>query len=232
MKLPEVVVTERDATMFEMKKQGLTYKQIGRALQVSEKTAYRGCKRISDKIIAQLAVDHGQEFIVDLQRIEGMIASFLPLTRGKKIPTPDGDEVEIPPNIDAANMVLKLMAQKAKMLGFDSNSGGEMNINIGSINTAVANMPVVSSSKEDDAVERSPEEEAKHLFQVLKEAGVIDDDAFKDFVESSAVVIDAEVVDEDGEPAEIDLKELEEINIEAPEFVDEYDDEDEGGWSP
>ena len=231
MKLPEVVVTERDATMFEMKKQGLTYKQISRALQVSESTAYRGCKRISDKIIQQLALDHGQEFIVDLQRIEGMIASFLPLTRGKKIQTSDGDEVEIPPNIDAANMVLKLMVQKAKMLGHEQNSGGELNINIGSINTAVANMSV-SGGKPEDEVERSPEEEAKHLFQVFKEAGVIDENAFKDLVESTATVIDAEVVEIEEETDLLDPKELEEINIEPPEFIDEYDDEDEQGWSP
>jgi len=230
LRLPESVVTERDATMFEMRKQGLTYKQIARALQVSEKTAYRGCKRTSDRIVRQLAVDHGQEFLLDLQRVDGMLASFLPLTRTKKMDTPDGGEVEIPPNIDAANMVLKLMTHRAKLLGFDQSGDNSIEINL---TQNVANMPVLSSSKEDQDSERTPEEEAKHLFQVFKEAGVIDDDAFRDLVGSTAVVIDAEVV-EDGESGKgvDELLELEEKYVEPPEFIDSYDDEEEGSWEP
>lgn len=217
MKLPEAVVTERDSTIFEMRKQGLTYRQIGRALQISESTAYRGCKRISDKIISKLAIDHGQEILLDLQRIDGMIASFLPQTRVKKIETPDGDEVEIPPNIDAANMVLKLMTHRAKLLGLEQGSGTEINIT-----QNVANMPVINTSVESEAVEKTPEEEAKHLFNVFKEAGVIDDDAFNNLIGATAVVIDAEVVDETQFSDEIE--ELEAIEAapleEPPEFME------------
>lgn len=219
-KLPEVVVVERDARMWEMKKSGLSYRQIAKALQVSESTAYRGCKRVSDRIVKQLAIDHGQELILDLQRIEGMIASFLPMTRVKKIQTPDGDEVEIPPSTDAANTVLKLMAQKAKLLNLEGNAGTEINItqnNIGS-------MPILNTAVDEHSldVEKTPEQEAKHLLDVMREAGVIDDEQLNSLLASNAVVVDAEVIEE-GEVVD-DAEIVDEV--EPPEFIDDYDDED------
>lgn len=222
MKLPEVVVTQRDTTMYEMKKQGLTYRQIAKALNVSESTAYRGCKRTSDRIIRQLAIDHGQEVLLDLERIDGMIASFLPFTRPKKIKSDDGEPVEIPPSSDAANTVLKLMSHRAKLLGLDQSSGTEISIST----TITNNLPLVSVGGSDSSdVERTPEEEAKHLLAVFREAGVIDDEAFKMLISANAVppltdsedIVDAELVEDE---------------IEQESEPPEYNDEDDDGWYP
>jgi hypothetical protein len=223
MKLPEVVITERDATMFEMRKQGLTYRQIGKALNVSESTAYKGCKRVSDKIIRQLSIDYGQEFIVDLQRLESMYASFAPLARPQKIMTDDGEEISIPPSTDAANVLLKILDKKSRLLGLDQGNAIEININ----NGGAANTPALSSGQEDNGKEITPEHEAKKLLRVMREAGVIDEsffNALKDQTDMSDI-IDAEIV-EDEEDEEL-------VFIEPPAFVDDYDDEfSEQKWKP
>lgn len=218
-KLPEVVVVERDARIWELRKSGLTPRQIAKALNVSESTAYRACKRTSDRIIKQLAIDHGQEILLDLHRIDNMIASFLPLTRPKKIETPDGEEVEIPPSSDAANTVLKLMTHRMKLLGLEQNAGTEINITTNNIGS----MPVFNTSREDKVeVEKTPEQEARHLLEVMKEAGVIDEQELQQLVASNAVIIDAEVV----EDSEGEVEEVEVIEEEPPPFEDSYDEED------
>lgn len=216
MKLPEVVITERDATMFEMRKQGLTYRQIAKALDISESTAYKGCKRVSDKIVKQLSIDYGQEFIIDLQRLESMYASFAPLARPQKIITDDGEEISIPPSTDAANVLLKILDKKSRLLGLDQGNAIEININ-----GAGSNTPALPSANVEDGKETTPEQEARKLLRVMREAGVIDESFFEAMKETANLddIIDAEVV-EDGEDEMLEL-----ASVEPPAFVDEYDDE-------
>jgi hypothetical protein len=224
MKLPEVIITERDATMFEMRKQGLTYRQIGKAMNVSESTAYKGCKRVSDKIIKQLSIDYGQEFIVDLQRLEGMYANFAPLARPQKIVTDDGEEITIPPSVDAANVLLKILDKKARLLGLDQ--GNAIEINIGSNNV---NAPALPSAETEDGKETTPEDEARKLLKVMREAGIIDESFFAALKETANLddIVDAEIVEDD------DQLELEAQVIEPPSFVDDYDEESpEMSWNP
>lgn len=225
MKLPEVVITERDATMFEMKKSGLSYRQIGKALGVSESTAYRGCKRTSDRIVKQLAIDHGQEIILDIQRCEGIISSFLPLTKWKKMQTPDGEEIEIPPSPDAANIVLKIMDRRARLIGLDQNNILEISMN----GSKGAGTPDVGTSEDGDT-ERTPEDEARKLLRVFREAGVLDEKIFEMLKGTGEEVIDAEVVEDVLDEGRLAL---ETASFEPPAYDDDYDDEmPDSSWKP
>lgn len=220
-KLPEVVIAERDATIYEMKKAGMSFRQIGAALNISTGTAHGGFGRMAKKINNRMAIDHAAEARLDLERIDGMLASALPMTRPQKIQTPDGEEINIPPNLDAMDRVLKMIDRRSKMMGYDTTTI-DLTVNQGS------GSPDVGPKK--SLGEKSPEQESKDLLKVFKEAGIFSDEAVAQIlaVIGHSEIIDAEVV---GEGEERVLLELEAEPEGPPEWIEE-DDDFPDAWEP
>lgn len=238
-KLPQLVITERDAVMYEMKKAGATYKMIGKQFNVSESTAYRGVERMGRRVADRLTLDHSAEAILDVARMDDMLRSFLPMTKQQKMSLPDSnEEIIIPPSFDAANMVMKIIAQRSKFFGYDSGESLSITVHSGGGPT---------TAEQKVATETSPEQEVKELLKVFKDAQIMDPEAL-DLInsminanEEKDDILDAEVVDDEvtgGADEEYNLVALDPAkhvkpSDEPPEVVDDYDEEfPDEGWRP
>lgn len=239
-KLPQLVINERDAVMYEMKKAGASYKLIGKHFNVSESTAYRGVERMSRRIAERLTLDHSAETMLDIARMDDMLRSFMPMTKPQKMKLPDSDEeITIPPSFDAANMVMKIIAQRSKLFGSDSGEALSIVVNTG------AGAP--STTEQKVVTETTPEQEVRELLKVFKDAQVMDPEALElinSMLNSSANddIVDVEVVeeevsgggaDEEYNPVALDPAKHVKPSDEPPEIVDEYDEEfPDEGWRP
>jgi hypothetical protein len=111
---------ERRLKSLELRKAGLSYEQIGKALGVSGKQAYDDVQTA-----LQLLIDEHAETIIhmrqlELERLDALITSLWTRARGGKQVDPDtGQTVIVPPDYAALDRVLRIMERRAKLLGID-----------------------------------------------------------------------------------------------------------------
>lgn len=227
-KVPALIIAERDAVMYEMKKSGANYRQIAKHFDVSEATAYRGVTRMQERIRDRMALDHSAEARLDLDRMDDMLRGLIPMTRPSKMEV-DGVEIPIPPSLDAIDRVMKIIGQRSKFFGYDKGESLSITVQTGSGGP--------STAKEDTkSKETTPEDEVKGLLEVFKDAGIMDEEAIAAIqnllgVEDLDDVVDAEIVNEEAEamaaydPVAIDPVRHVKPSEEPPEFVDDYDEE-------
>lgn len=216
MSIPEQVVLERDAMMFELRKRGMTYEQIGKAMKVSTKTAHNGVQRMTERILKRMSIDYAGQAVLDLERLDSMLANVWDLTKKRKITTPDGDEVDLPPSMEAIDRVLKIMDRRAKLLGLDTAQTVDIKV---SGNTLA---PAPGGVNEEDTLNRDKKRETIELLQIAQSIGVVDELAVKailtsmDKSDQDLIEVEAETIDD------IPMKALE-----PPEWVEE---DDSAGW--
>lgn len=167
MRLPEAVVQERDHRAYEMRKAGMSFRQIARALQVSESTAHAAVTRMYRKIGTKFAEDNVDTVRLELDRLDALMQNIWPMTMPHRVESDDGDTITLPPNFDAIDRVLKIMDRRAKLLGLDSAT---LNVNAGGQNNGAPGL----GAKEQQVAEITPEQEARRLMALMQEAGVID----------------------------------------------------------
>lgn len=214
MGVPEQVVLERDAMMFELRKRGMTYEQIGKAMKVSTKTAHNGVQRMTERILKRMSVDYAGQAALDLERLDSMLANVWDLTKKRKIETPDGDQVELPPSMEAIDRVLKIMDRRAKLLGLDSNPSIDINVNNMQLAPAPGGVP------EEATLNKDKKRETIELLRIAESIGVVDEAAVKAIL-SSIGEKDKEIVDADI----VELEPIKELTG-PPEWVEEDDSAD------
>lgn len=216
MRLPAEIITERDAKIFELKKAGMNFRQIANALGIATSTAYEGYMRESRRTAKMSSEAAFNEIWLQADQLDQLIFNLWPLTRPHKIRTDDGEEIEVPANMDAIDRVSRLLAQKARLLGIEKQ--------VLQIETNNSSTPDLG---ENAAVEKSPEQMAKELGVAMIQYGVIGG-SLKELLESALVgdeakkndenVIDAEVIEDSD-----DYTQQKELNIAPPEWVDDED---------
>ncbi len=230
MKVPEQLVLERDATMWELRKRGLTYEQIGKAMEVSPKTAHRGVQRMGEKVLSRLAVDHVTQAALDLDRIDAMIRAIEALATGRaKVTNDDGEEITLPVSFEAQDRLMKLMAQRAKLLGLD---GAKLEVNVTGIpgggggQAAIGAAPQSGGQKEITTTEKTPKQEALELIKEFGKAKILDKEITNEILNRFGLtekdveddIVDAEIIED------------EQLAIaaptEAPAWVEEDDSEE------
>lgn len=228
-KVPALVINERDAIMYDMRKSGASLRQIAKHFDVSESTAHRGISRMQERIRDRMALDHAAEARLDLDRMDDLLRSLYPLTKTSKMTTPDGEEVIIPPSMDAVDRVLKIIAQRAKFFGHDKGEGLTINLNGGMGGRAPSTEKAQSKS-----AEVTPEDEVRELLTVFHDAGIMDKETVAAIQamlgEKESDIVDAEVVEEsdpmdDYDPVALDPVKSTPPSDEPPEVIDDYDEE-------
>lgn len=204
MKVPEAVIFDMDNRCFELRKAGLSYNNIAKALDCSVGRAWNGVKRSMDRISTKLAEDNRDTHRLELERLDGMLQHIWPMTMPRKIRKEDGSgDIDVPPSMDAVDRVLKIMDRRAKLLGLDTQV---IHVNTG----RPGEVAVGPAAKELGEI--TPQEEAMRLMRLFVDTGVMDAGAMAAISRSTGLdIIDAEVVsetshastndpDEDGEP--------------------------------
>lgn len=228
-KVPALVISERDAVMYEMKKSGASYRQIAKHFDISESTAHRGVARMQTRISERLALEHTAEARMDVERMDDILRSILPMTKQTKIVGPDGNEIPIPPSMDAVDRVLKIIAMRSKIMGYDKGESLTINVNSG-----LSSSPS-TEKKDSKSSETTPEDEVLSLIEVFGEAGVLDPEALgmiKTLLKSGdedEEILEAEIIETDPmasyDPVAIDPVKSTAPSDEPPDIVDDYDEE-------
>lgn len=209
--------------MYEMHKRGATYKYIAKELNVSESTAYKGVKRMKERLMRRFAMDSAAEARLDLDRIDDMIRSFYPMTKPQKIEI-DGKEEVIPPSIDAAKLVMQFIEKRSKIFGYDSGEVLTVQVQNGAAGPAIG-------PGSEEPVEVTPAHEVMKLLEVFEESGIMEPEVLRAVREllPGDDVVDAEVVEDEVAEGEVETFEdpttRVDVSDEPPELVDDYDDE-------
>lgn len=226
MRLPEAIVSERDSRIYNAKMAGMNYREIAAAFNIAPSTAHAGYLR---EIRRRAKV--GRETVQDdvwlhLDQLDRLIARLWPMTQKRTITQQDsaGNEVEIevPPSLDAVDRVTRILAQKAKIMGYEKDvimlqSVSEVGPNIGG---------------EMSQGERTSEQLGKELIGELVKHNIISGDVTRiiDRFVSDKDPVDAEVISDSFDLFELESGGSEEV---PPPWV--TDDEDEyipGSWVP
>lgn len=168
MRVPEVVVFENDNRCYDLRKAGLTYRQIASALDCSESRAYNGVQRVMRRISLKQSEDNADVLRMELDRLDALMTNMWPMTMPHDITSEDGDTVRVPPSYEAVDRVLKIMDRRAKLLGLDQV--------VLSLQTRGNQGAVPSTVTAGATGEITPADEAMSLLKVMAEAGVIDPD--------------------------------------------------------
>ena len=110
---------ERRVRAIELRKAGLSYRQIGEQLGVSEQQAWRDVKKaLAD--LAEMEQDHAREYRqLELERIDALLTSLWVRARGRRIAHDDGTVEDVPPDYAAVDRVMRLMEARRRLLGLD-----------------------------------------------------------------------------------------------------------------
>jgi DNA-binding CsgD family transcriptional regulator len=189
MRLPEAVVADRDARVFEMRKAGISYRKIAAALDISESTAHAAMQRVMKRVIDKQSEQYQEALQLELERLDHLLQNIWPMTMPQVIQDEDGREMRLPPSLEAIDRALKISDRRAKLLGLD-------NVTVG-LKTDGGSGIELGSNPEIGQV--TPKEEALRLLRVMSEAGVLDKSMMATVQSQFGDIVDAEVV-EDSEP--------------------------------
>jgi hypothetical protein len=232
MRLPQKIVAQRDAQIYEARKMGMNYRQIADAFSISQSTAHTAYMR-SLKRQAQM----GQAEAVDsvwthIDQLDQLIFSLTPMTRPHTVKTESGVEIEVPPDMDAINTLNKIMTSKAKIMGYEKDiiqlqMGGQ------------TSTPGLGKGAKSSA-ELTSEQLAKELGAEMLKAGVLSgpiakilEQAIVDSVRKEYDTIDGEVVEDSEDQLQLTTGFVAEKSDIPPPWVDDDDQEYiPGSWIP
>lgn len=122
---------EREARAILMRRQGLHYDEIGEALGITKSGAFRLIQRWFDRHEAMVSEQADRLRLQEADRLDAMQAKLWPLAMGGQIvqvqvtKIEDGtavtrtEERALPPDGDAVETILKIMARRARLLNLD-----------------------------------------------------------------------------------------------------------------
>ncbi len=113
------IAAERRIRSLELRKAGLSYRQIGDQLGVSEMQAWRDVKGALEGL-AKLEQGHARELRqLEVERIDALITALWVRARGRRIQHDDGTVEDVPPDYAAVDRVMRLMEARRRLLGLD-----------------------------------------------------------------------------------------------------------------
>lgn len=225
MRLPEAILTERDAQFYQAHMNGASFRQIAKANNVSVSTVHAGFMRHQkrhSKITAEVSRDMTWDHI---GQYNSLLMSYLPYTRSRKMEVegPDGQttEVELPPSVEYLDRVLKIMAAQEKLMGLGKD--------VISFQTGGSDGPGIGSG--EGSVEATPEQLAREFAAELLKNGVMKGEMADTIEKMMALndvreVVDAEIIEDEEQLA---------IGPSEPEVLEWIEEDDEyvpGGWLP
>lgn len=118
-KRSSAAISERERQALELLVAGATYEQIGRILGISRSRATTVVgTALSKRALEFNQFSRDQAFVIYWERLEKLFSKWFPLSLGGGIDTATGQR--LPPDPEAAKMILGILDRMAKTLGFDA----------------------------------------------------------------------------------------------------------------
>lgn len=225
MRLPQRTIEERDAQIWRYRQQGMSFRQIAAQMSIAPSTAYEGYNRELRRVARTTEANPQAVAVSMLSKFDTLESILWPQARPHKIKLPPDEngeiqEIEVPPNMDAIDRLMKIQTQRAKLLGLEKD--------VVQIETTQSR-PAVNTEIEAGKGSTS-EKEAKELALDLIKYGVLDGKVAK-MIESALKdedIIDVEVIEDSEDLLQLNPVRAEESTQIAPEWEDEEETQD--GW--
>ena len=110
------VALEPDLQVWDLRKAGLTFREIAQRLMVSVGAVHKSYWRAYDRLQRTLVTEVEAERRLSLERLDGLIAAHYPLAVG----CPTFGLPAFRPSVESAAIVLKCEEHRRKVLGIDA----------------------------------------------------------------------------------------------------------------
>lgn len=162
-------LAERDLRMFKMRQAGVAVNEIARRFGLSTSAVNTAIRRQLEKLNKEALLAYPEVLRMELERLDALQQAIWPLTQHRKIKLDDGTEVPVEPDIRAVAEVRAIMAARAKLLGME-----QTNVNL-QVEEIAPQRAVLAGSIQGPAAANafSPEEEARKMLEVMREAGIL-----------------------------------------------------------
>ena len=191
--LPKKMLQERDMQVYQLRKSGLALEAIASKTGLSVGQVQGAVQRQLGRLNKDAVLAYPEVLRMELERLDALQAALWPKTQTRRVVLDDGEEVTVEPDERAIAQVLGIMAQRQKLLGMDRQ--------VVDVQVDVSNVPDVRSTLEGVSASTQssvwdPEQEAKALLALAREAGIVDE-AVAATLMGEGEIVEAEVVDED-----------------------------------
>lgn len=106
----EAVIADRRAKAWDLRVEGKSYREIGKALGVSQGTAFSDITSVLSQVNAETKETAAQHKQIELERLELATEVLIPIIRG--------DDKKLA--LDAVDRLTKVSRRKASLLGLDA----------------------------------------------------------------------------------------------------------------
>lgn len=226
MRLPESIISERDARIYEARKSGMSFRQIAAGMNISPSTAHDGYMRFIRKQRTFQDVDAKDALTLQLDQLNTLLSGLWPLTRPHTITNDDGDEIRVPPSMEAVDRVLKILTQISKLQGIDKDV------------IQIENTKAGPSVGGEMAIEATPEHMAKELATQLIKNKIISGpmaEMIEKMLAEQNEIIDGEVIEETdlGAIPALSAGYVEDSGGDLPPpWIDDEEEDIPGAWVP
>ena len=190
-------LTERDSRIYALRATGMTVTDIAKQLDISPATVNKAVTRHIRKLNEGQPFNVVEVIIMDLERLDKLQSAIWPMTQHRRIKVQNDDgtehEITVEPDLRATEQVLKIMAQRAKTLGYDIHRtmdvGASEPIDVKSTLKGAVDEEVAGNNM-------SLEDETKAMLELAAQVGLIEEAAAKAILEGDDTV-EAEIVEDE-----------------------------------
>lgn len=198
-------LAERDLRIWEMRSSGLSHTDIAKRFDIKLGAVSAALARQAKKLNTQAAYSYPEVIRLELDRLDDLQKTVWPLAHPRRITLDDGSTIVVEPDLKAVETLLKIFADRRKLLGLDVQKVAiDMNQDVRhTLHGADTGQEAIDYESETRALLR-------HMVESrMLEAGVID--AILAQVEEDNKVIDVAEVEEIAEGVEKGLEDNQEI---------------------
>jgi hypothetical protein len=167
---------------------------IAKRFDIAVATVDTAIKRHISQLNRTAILSYPEVLQMELGRLDKLQRALWPLTQPRRQTMDDGTQITLEPDIKAVDATLRIMQQRAKLMGMDVTQ-----IDLLSHDAAQAEIvSTLKGAKRLEAEEVTTEEEAKQLIALSIKAGIIDAPTGQALLDSGEI-IEAEVVEDDAD---------------------------------
>jgi hypothetical protein len=161
-------LAERDARIFQMRRNGTPVSEIARKLGMKPAAVNAAVTRQLQKLNREALMAYPEVLRLELERLDALQSSIWPLTQHRKVTAEDGTEHVVEPDLKAVAEARALIQQRSKLLGMEQTN---VNLLVEEVTPQRAVLAGHTTAAAADAYD--PATEARQMLELMARSGVL-----------------------------------------------------------
>lgn len=189
-KLTKQFLHERDQQIYDARATGMSSTDIAKRFDIAQSTVDTAIKRHIAQLNRTAVMAYPEVLQIELGRLDKLQRALWPLTQPRRQTLDDGSQVTLEPSPKAIDSVLRIMQQRAKLMGMEVTQ-------IDLLQPASQEITsTLKGAKKLETGDVTAEEESKQLIELSIKAGIIDAATGQALLDSGDI-LEAEVVEDE-----------------------------------